>query len=85
MVDKYSHFREKATLNLVVIFFLFLISTFGEEYAWQHRFENVTAARAAVARCIEHHSTQRVHSGLNENTPRHTYLNLCNPTPQQAA
>ncbi|MBE7497583.1 MAG: transposase family protein [Verrucomicrobiaceae bacterium] len=61
------------------------IRTFKEECAWQHRFDNLTAARATVARYIEHYNTQRTHSALNYNTPRQTYLTLCNPPHQQAA
>ena len=61
------------------------IRTFKEECAWQHRFENLAAARTAVAQYIEHYNTQRVHSALNYNTPRQTYLTLCNPYLQQAA
>jgi putative transposase len=61
------------------------IRTFKEEYAWQHRFENLTAARATVARYLEHYNTQRSHSALKYNTPRQAYLNLCNPPQQQAA
>lgn len=61
------------------------IRTFKEECAWQHRFDNLTAARATVARYIEHYNTQRTHSALKYNTPRQTYLTLCNPPHQQAA
>ena len=61
------------------------IRTFKEECAWQHRFENLTAARATVARYIEHYNTQRSHSALKYNTPRQTYLTLCKPPHQQAA
>lgn len=61
------------------------IRTFKEECAWQHRFDNLTAARATVARYIEHYNTQRTHSALHYNTPRQTYLTLCNPPHQQAA
>lgn len=61
------------------------IRTFKEECAWQHRFDNLTAARATVARYIEHYNTQRTHSALGYNTPRQTYLTLCNPPHQQAA
>ena len=56
-----------------------------EGSAWQHRFDNLTAARATVARSIEHTNTQRTHSALKYNTPRQTYLTLCNPPHQQAA
>jgi putative transposase len=61
------------------------IRTFKEECAWQHRFENLTAARTTVARYIEHYNTQRSHSALKYNTPRQTDLTLCNPPQQQAA
>jgi len=61
------------------------IRTFKEECAWQHRFDNLTAARATVARYIEHYNTQRTHSALKYNTPRQTYLTLCNLPHQQAA
>ena len=61
------------------------IRTFKEECAWQNHFENLTAARATVARYIEHYNTQRSHSALHYNTPRQTYLTLCNPPHQQAA
>ena len=61
------------------------IRTFKEECAWQHRFDNLAAARATVARYIEHYNTQRTHSALNYNTPRQTYLALCTPPHQQAA
>ena len=47
--------------------------------------DNLTAARATVARYIEHYNTQRTHSALKYNTPRQTYLTLCNPPHQQAA
>jgi len=50
------------------------IRTFKEECAWQHRFDNLAAARATVARYIDHY-----------NTPRQTCLTLCNPPHQQAA
>jgi len=62
-----------------------LIRTFKEECAWQHRFDNLAAARAKVARYIEHYNTQRTHSALKYNTPRQTYLTLCTPPHQQAA
>lgn len=62
-----------------------LIRTFKEECAWQHRFDNLTAARATVARYIKHYNTKRTHSALNYNTPRQTYLTLCTPPHQQAA
>lgn len=61
------------------------IRTFKEECAWQHRFDNLAAARATVARYIEHYNTQRTHSALKYNTPRQTYLTLCNLPHQQAA
>ena len=61
------------------------IRTFKEECAWQHRFDNLAAARATVARYIEHYNTQRTHSALKYNTPRQTYLTLCKPPHQQAA
>ena len=61
------------------------IRTFKEECAWQHRFDNLAAARATVARYIEHYNTQRTHSALKYNTPRQTYLTLCTPPHQQAA
>lgn len=61
------------------------IRTFKEECAWQHRFDNLAAARATVARYIEHYNTQRTHSALKYNTPRQTYLTLCTPPHQLAA
>jgi len=60
------------------------ISIFKEECAWQHRFDNLTAARTTAARYTEHYNTQRTHSALKYNTPRQTYLTLC-PPHQQAA
>jgi putative transposase len=61
------------------------IRTFKEECAWQHRFENLAAAHATVARYIEHDNTQRSHSALKYNTPRHTWLTLCKSLYQQSA
>jgi putative transposase len=62
-----------------------LIRTFKEECTWQHRFDNLAATRATVARDIEHYNIQRIHSALQYNTPRQTYLTLCNLPHQQAA
>jgi len=61
------------------------IRTFKEKCAWQNRFENLTAAHATFARYIEHCNTPHSHSALKYNTPRQTYLTLCNPPHQQAA
>ena len=61
------------------------IRTFKEECTWQHRFDKLAAAKAVIARYIEHYNTQRTHSALKYNTPRHTYLTLCNIPHQQAA
>ncbi|MFZ4595436.1 MAG: integrase core domain-containing protein [Verrucomicrobiaceae bacterium] len=61
------------------------IRIFKEECAWQHCFDNLTAARATVARYTEHYNTQRTNSALKYNTPRQTYLTLCNPPHQQDA
>lgn len=51
-----------------------------------HRcFGNLTAARATVARYIEHYNPQRTYSALKYNTPRQTSHTLCKPTQKQAA
>ncbi len=52
--------------------------------AWQYCFGNLASARATVTRYIEHYNTQLTHSALKYNTPRQTYLTLCNPPHQRA-
>jgi hypothetical protein len=61
------------------------IRTLSVECAWQQHFKNLTAARATIARYLEHHNTQRRHSALKYNTSHQAYLNLCNSPQQQAA
>ena len=52
------------------------IRTFKEECAWQHPFGNLTAARATVARYIEHYNSQRSHSALKYTLAHHKLSKL---------
>lgn len=52
---------------------------YGNALAKTPHLDQLAAARAMIARYIEHDNTQRSHSTLNYNTPGQTYLALYNP------